>query len=432
MTLQAPKGTRDFYPQDMVRRNYLFDTWRRVSVRNGFEEFDGPAFETLELYTAKSGDEIVSQLFRMTDRGGRDLALRPELTPSLARMVNQRSAALPMPIKWFSIPRLWRAERPQRGRLREFFQWNIDIVGSELAVADAECIFVAIDALRELGLTSADVVVKISSRPLLAAVLIEHGVPREQLPSLYVVVDKQAKVPPDKFMAMLAEALAAAGVADPEQAASRLALLLKSTDLDSLAVASESAAAEKAAMKTLLATLADFGVAGYCQFDLGVVRGLAYYTGAVFEVYDRATSMRAVAGGGRYDNLLEVLGGPKVPAVGFGMGDVVLADLLDTLGKWPATQARADAFLIDADERLFPEVVKLAGRLRTGGLSALFSYRRAAVGKQFKQASQSGARFAVVLGNELSGGQVTVKNLASGEQKLVQLDQVESALKNGG
>ncbi|MDD4888969.1 MAG: histidine--tRNA ligase, partial [Phycisphaerae bacterium] len=424
MALQAPKGTRDFYPPDMARLNYIFDAWRRVSVRNGFVEFDSPAFETLELYTAKSGEEIVSQLFRMTDRGGRELALRPELTPSLARMVNQRASSLALPIKWFSIPRLWRGENVQRGRLREFFQWNIDIVGAAETIADAEAIYVAVDSLRELGLTAADIVVRISSRPLLAAVLRSRGVPEAQLAALYTIVDKQAKVPPDKFAAMLSESLAAAGVADATRAAGELIAAIRCADLDALPVAGEDADREKASLQSLFRLLGDFGIADYCQFDLGIVRGLAYYTGPVFEIYDRAGAMRAVAGGGRYDNLLEVLGGPKMPAVGFGMGDVVLADLLDTLGKLPTGQGRIDAFLIDAEERFFPEVVKLAGALRSKGVAATFSYRRAGVSKQFKQASQANARFAIILGAELASGQVAVKDLASGQQKLVPLDQL--------
>ena len=428
MTVQSPKGTRDFYPADMGRQNYILDAWRRVSVRNGFEEIDGPAFETLELYTAKSGEEIVSQLFRMTDRGGRELALRPELTPTVARMVNQRAGSLPLPIKWFAMPRLWRAERPQRGRLREFFQWNIDIVGAEETVADAECIFVAIDLLRELGLAAQDVVVKISSRPLLAAMLLERGVPQAELPGLYTIVDKQAKVPPEKFLPMMVEALTKAAAPAPESVANELIAAIQITDLAGLPLRSESAEKERAALLTLFKLLGDLGVADYCRFDPGVVRGLAYYTGPVFEVYDRATSMRAIAGGGRYDNLLEVLGGPRMPAVGFGMGDVVLADLLETLGKLPAGQSRIDAFLIDADAKYFPELLKLAGQLRGRGVSTSFSYRRAGVSKQFKLASQAKARFAVILGSELEQGQVAVKDMTSGEQALVAYDAVAEKL----
>ncbi len=419
MALQAPKGTRDFYPADMVRLNHLFDAWRRVSVRNGFEEVEGPALEPLELYTAKSGEEIVSQLFSLTDRGGRSLALRPELTPTLARMISQRAASLALPIKWFSVPRMWRAERPQRGRGREFFQWNIDIVGAAETLADAECIYVAIDLLRELGLGPQDVVVRISSRPLLAALLTERGVRPSDLEQLYPLVDKQAKVPAEKFRAMLAEALVKVDVPDAVAVADELIGLFAVADLADFPARGEQTEREKSALAGLFAALSQFGVADYCRFDLGVVRGLAYYTGPVFEIYDRRMSMRAIAGGGRYDNLLQVLGGPKMPAVGFGMGDPVLADLLEEKGKLPAEGRQVDFFLIDAAEQYFPEVLKLADRLRRQGVSAVFSYRRSGVSRQFKQAAQCSARRVVVLGAELADGQVTVKDMASGRQQVI-------------
>ncbi|GAH89160.1 unnamed protein product, partial [marine sediment metagenome] len=199
------KGTRDFYPPDMARRNWIIDGWKRVSVRNGFEEYDGPIFEYLKMFQIKSGDEIVEQLFSLTDRGGRELALRPEITPTLARMVNQQISSLPRPIKWFSVPRLFRAERPQKGRLREFFQWNIDIIGVDDVLADAETIFCALDYLQEVGLTPADIVVKISSREMLAALLQAIGIAESELEDLYAVLDKRSRLPGDTFEQMLAE-----------------------------------------------------------------------------------------------------------------------------------------------------------------------------------------------------------------------------------
>ena len=422
MAIQAPRGTRDFYPDQMALRNWLFDAWRRVSLRCGFEEVDAPAFESLELYTAKSGEGIVSELFRMTDRGGRELALRPELTPSLARMVNQRAAALRLPIKWFAVPRLWRAERPQAGRLREFFQWNIDIVGAEERLADAECIYVAVDLLRELGLGPGDVVVKISSRPLLGALLVEQGVPASVLGAAYALIDKRSKVPADKLTAMLGEALAAAGAADSADLAGRILEMAGCDDLDALPCAGSDSQRERADLQGLFALLGDFGVADYCAFDLGTVRGLDYYTGPVFEVYDRQTRRRAIAGGGRYDSLLAALGGPRLAAVGFGMGDVVLIELLADLGKLPTTTASVDYFLIDADGELLGRLLELADGLRRRGASAVFSYRRATVSKQFKQAAQRGARRAVVVGQELARGRVTVKDLSTGRQVEISLE----------
>ncbi|MCG3178079.1 MAG: Histidine--tRNA ligase [Phycisphaerae bacterium] len=421
MAIQAPRGTRDFYPAEMARLNRIFDAWRRVSLRAGFEEIEGPAFETLELYTAKSGQEIVNELFTVSGRGESGegdarYALRPELTPSLARMINQRARSLRMPVKWFSIPRMWRGERPQKGRLREFFQWNIDVVGAEERVADAEVIGVAVDVLRELGLGPADVVVKISSRPLLASLLADLGIPDGDLETLYGVIDKRRKVDLEKFRAMLAEKLPG-----NDALVASIFEMTGCTDLDALPSQGERSEAEKADLLGLFRLLGEMGLSDWCGFDLGVVRGLAYYTGPVFEVFDRAATMRAVAGGGRYDNLLEVLGGPKIPAVGFGMGDVVLADLLQEKGLLADATVGVDYFLIDADEKLFGRLLKLARELRARGVSATYSYRRSSVSKQFKQAAAANARRVIVLGDELAQGRVAVKDLAAGVQATIPL-----------
>jgi histidyl-tRNA synthetase len=214
MKIPPVKGTRDFYPPDMAVRNWLIDGWKRVSVRNGFEEYDGPIFEYLKMFQIKSGDEIVEQLFSFKDRGGRDLAIRPEITPTLARMVNQQINSLPKPIKWFSVPRLCRAERPQKGRLREFFQWNIDIIGVDDVLADAEVIFCALDYLRDIGLTPDDIVVKISSRKLLAAILKKVGISEKRLDRLYVLLDKKDKLPQETFDKILIEEVSNSETAD--------------------------------------------------------------------------------------------------------------------------------------------------------------------------------------------------------------------------
>jgi len=208
MKIPPVKGTRDFYPPEMAVRNWIIDGWKEVSLRNGFEEYDGPIFEYLKMYQIKSGDEIVEQLFSLQDRGGRDLALRPEITPTLARMVNQQINSLPKPIKWFSVPRLFRAERPQKGRLREFFQWNVDIIGEDSVLADAEVIFTTVDYLRQVGLTADDVRVKISSRKLLSAFLHSVGVPEGKFDALYGLLDKYLKMPRDVFGETLSEQIA--------------------------------------------------------------------------------------------------------------------------------------------------------------------------------------------------------------------------------
>jgi len=411
------KGTRDFYPDAMRMRNWIADTWRSASLRNGFEEYDSPIFEYLDLFTAKSGPQIASELFNVLDRGGRNLAIRPEITPSLARMVNDRINALPRPIKWFSIPRLCRAERPQKGRLREFFQWNVDIIGPQDELADAECVLTAVDAMGQFGLTSADVQVRYSSRELLSEVLASFGVSGDNAAAVMAVLDKRKKLPEDKFDAMFSEA------AGSPEAMAGILRFLDAGDIDRAARAEEIAASigldasEKAlgAIAKLQAFggyLKALGIDEWCSYDTGIVRGLAYYTGIVYEVLDTGESLRAVAGGGRYDSLLEVLGGPSVAASGFGMGDVVLGILLEEKGLIGDLSDRVDLFIIDESADLFSDVITLVGRLRGAGVAAEFSYKRQNVGKQLKQADRRGARKAIIL---RADGAV-IKDMAAGEQ----------------
>ncbi|NLW87610.1 MAG: histidine--tRNA ligase [Planctomycetes bacterium] len=428
MSFKAVKGTRDFYPEIMRVRNYIFDAWRRVSLRNGFEEFDSPIFEYLELFTAKSGQEIASQLFNFTDRGGRSLAIRPEITPSLARMVNAKINSLARPIKWFSMPRLCRAENPQKGRLREFFQWNVDIIGETSELADAECVFVCIDALRELGLSPGDVALRYSSRALLSAVLKALNTAEDRIPAVTAALDKRNKVPPEAFDAMLKEAAGderiVAGVAKfaaMEEGcleASKICQELNIGQTPEIAAACQSLASFRAALDR-------FGIGQWCRYDAGVVRGLAYYTGIVYEVFDAGQSLRAVAGGGRYDNLLEVLGGPKVTATGFGMGDVVLGILLEEKGKLPPLQAQVDCFVIDAEESAFDAVLGTVSRLRQGGVSAEYSYKRQHIGKQLKEANRRGARKALIVKSAQEAG---LKDLVTGDQADMSMDEAVADL----
>lgn len=417
MKISAVRGTRDFYPEDMRLRNWLIDTWRRVSLRNGFEEYDGPIFEHVELYTAKSGDEIVEQLYNLTDRGGRALAIRPEMTPTLARMVNAKARALPMPVKWFSVPRVCRAERPQKGRLREFFQWNVDIVGVDDLLADAESIFVAADFLREVGLSPQESYIRINSRRLVAAVLADLNVPEPALPRAYALLDKSDKIPRDKLEAMWAEVF---GEAVPFAS---VAPLLEVQGLDRLRALIESSSSWAAAsrelptLEALFAHLADFGIADYCTFDMSVVRGLAYYTNVVYEVFDRGRQHRAIGGGGRYDGLLRELGGPEMPGVGFGMGDVVIADVLREAGKLPATAERLDVYVIAADAAMQPKAVQLVAQLRQRGHAADFSHKPQSIGKLLRTATARGAARAAIVGSEtIEQNLVTLKDLASGAQ----------------
>ncbi|MBN2446565.1 MAG: histidine--tRNA ligase [Phycisphaerae bacterium] len=419
MKIQSPPGMRDFYPEDMRLQNWLFEHWRGVSRSFGFSEYEGPIFEFLALYEAKSGPGIVSEVFNFQDRGERHFAIRPEMTPTLARMVAARANTLSRPIKWFSLPRMCRAERPQRGRLREFFQWNVDILGMDDVLADAEVIAVAVAFLKRVGLTPEDVVVKLSSRALATAILTGTGLAEDQVEPAFQLIDRAEKLSPDAFeeqwSAQCGQAISAATVLE----------LLAGTDLDAcLSMAGSGSgdtgrgAAEE--FRALWDNLALFGVQDFCEFDLRTVRGLAYYTGPVFEVKTRKLGLRALFGGGRYDNLTQVLGGPRVTGVGFGAGDVPMLECLKDLGRLPTLGDELDVFIIDADAELFPKVLEIAGKLRQTGLTVDFSYKRQGLGKQFKQASARNARTAVIVGSELTErGELTIKNLTTGDQRTV-------------
>jgi len=428
MKIPPVKGTRDFYPQEMTLRNWIIDGWKRVSLRNGFEEYDGPIFEYLKMYQIKSGDEIAEQLFSFQDRGGRDLAIRPEITPTLARMVNQQINSLPRPIKWFSVPRLCRAERPQKGRLREFFQWNVDIIGVDDVLADAEAVFCAVDYLREIGLACEDVVVRISSRKMLASVLMSFGISEGDLDGLYAVLDKRSKVSADAFEEMLAGVLA-----EQEKRKKVIELMAvesieqigDSFDLD------DAAAQAVADLTRLFDLLETMGIADFCEFDITIVRGLAYYTGIVFEIYDRANELRAIGGGGRYDNLLKQFGGPAVTATGFGMGDCVLAIFLEEKGllRSQLPHRSLDFFVACVDEAYRDAAVALTMKLRSAGRSANFSYKAAKLGKQLKKASEQNAATSLIVGDEFRGNKIAVKNMSTGEQELVDIDEFLSQLR---
>jgi histidyl-tRNA synthetase len=428
MKIPPVKGTRDFYPAEMARHNWIIDGWKKVSVRNGFEEVDGPIFEYLQMYQVKSGQEIAEQLFSLQDRGGRDLAIRPEMTPTLARMINQQINALPRPIKWFSVPRLCRAERPQKGRLREFFQWNVDIVGVDSPEADAEVIFTTLDYLRAVGLTPTDIRAKISSRRLLSAVLQRIGIAPEKLDSLYALLDKKAKLPPETFHALLKEQVPVA-----EQAASISRFMgLHSVDQVAEVVAADDEIDRAVAdMARVFGILQAMGVGDYCTFDPGIVRGLAYYTGVVFEVHDIVGELRAICGGGRYDNLLRDFGGPAVSATGMGMGDCVLEILLEQKGllERQVPPRRTDYFVACLDPQLAEGMYRIVADLRSRGCSTSFSYKPGGLSKQLKEAAAQHAARCVIVGQEYADKrELAVKDMATGEQTQVPLDRFLSEL----
>jgi len=422
MKLQPVRGTRDFYPEATAFRNWLFETWRRVSRRAGFQEVDGPVLEPLDLYTEKSGPEIAEQLYWLQDKGGRRLALRPEFTPTLARMIVARQAALPVPIRWFNISRCFRYERAQKGRLREFFQWNVDLVGVAEATADAECIAVAVEALEEMGLGPEDVVVRISDRRLLGAVVRRLGVPEAQVPAVFAALDKRDKVPPDA----LAEMLAGAGLSAEHRAA--LERVLAWEDLADIGPAerADPAVAEAAdALGRLFDLLEAYGIAEWCRFDIGIVRGLAYYTGPVWEVHDRRGELRAVFGGGRYDRLLESMGGRPMPACGFGCGDAVLGLLLEARGRVPSPEPPAEYYVAAVPGTAVGDVLRTVRRLRRSGRSALYDPAGGSLRRQMKRANDLGVPFVVIVSEALGReGVVTLRNMATGRQEDVPLDRL--------
>ncbi|MFK7788591.1 MAG: histidine--tRNA ligase [Phycisphaeraceae bacterium] len=428
MKLQPPKGTRDFYPDEMAKRRYLHDAWRKVSTRHGFDEVDGPIFESLDLYKVKSGDGIVSELFHFKDRGDRELAIRPEFTPTLARMVAAQANGLPKPIKWFCTPNLCRAEKPQRGRLREFDQWNIDMLGESGAIADAEVIAVAVDLLRELGIGPELVKVKLSHREVVRQVLTSLGVPDDKMNDAFALLDAKDKLPPDVF----ADKAKALGLGDEQ--VQRFDAMCSQTyrvgEIDKL----RTAAGIDDALEDLVAidqTLAGFGLGDWCVYDLGIVRGLAYYTGTVFELHVTTGKERALGGGGRYDKLIELFGGPAMPAVGFGMGDVVLTNLLEDENLLPEslTKPEPDAYVIAVTEVGDLALAGVVSTLRFAGLHTRMNYKATRkIGKLLKDAENCGAKVAIILDDDAGKGNASVKDLVTGDQQTIAIDQLTDHL----
>jgi histidyl-tRNA synthetase len=378
-TFQAPKGTRDFYPEELLRRRYIAEQWRAASIRHGFDEIDGPTFEHAELYTVKSGEGILSELFSFTREGGDDrYALRPEFTPTLARLYAAQASALPKPVRWFCIPNFFRAEKPQRGRLREFFQWNADVIGEGTAEEDAEVIACLVGVLDELGLGD-DIRVHLNNRDAMGALVAAMGVDEDEVGSAFVLLDRRDRLNDDALEAMAFEfGTNAFGFLQFLKRPRGEAAV--EAGLEHVPQEAEGAAREFiATLRRTQERLEAAGIGGRCVSDLNVVRGLAYYTGTVFEVI--AEGERAVAGGGRYDKLIELFGGPSTPACGFGMGDVVLGNLLDDRNLMPEGKAlreaidrtvrgvslRPEVFVVgNGDEEAEALVRPLLARLRRG------------------------------------------------------------------
>jgi histidyl-tRNA synthetase len=435
--LQAPKGTRDFYPEDMRVQNHLFDVWRRACLDFGFEEYEGPTFEHLELFTEKSGPEIVTQLYNFKDKGDRDIALRPEMTPTLARMVNQKGNSLKLPLRWFSIPRLFRYEKAQRGRLREFFQLNMDILGCNTIAAEVELLSSIIHMLKAFGLTEADFAIHVSSRRLLSELLDRMGVGADKKALVYSALDKRAKVGAAEFRILLGkEGLSDANIDDVEKFFNfkdmdALAAWVREAGLE-VAVAADAAGASATGLQeleTLFAYMRDMGLGDFLKLDTSVVRGLAYYTGVVFEVYDKSLGMRAVAGGGRYDNLLANLGGHSLSGVGFGMGDVVLADFLREKNLMASGREPLDYYIVDVapnETKLpNPQLMLLAQKMRAEGRRVGYSLSGEKMKKQMVQANDYNAGRVLFFGSDKGGeGTYEVKDLKTGEQSVCAFEEL--------
>ncbi|MES2305978.1 MAG: histidine--tRNA ligase [Gemmatimonadota bacterium] len=421
MTFRTLPGFRDFAPDDLAFRAHIFGAWRRVAMRYGFEEYDGPPLEPLDLYTAKSGDEIVGQLYNFTDKGGREVSLRPEMTPTLARMVAERANGLKKPIRWFSIPQLFRYERQQRGRLREHFQLNCDLIGEAGPLADAEVIALSIDIMRELGLGASDFKVRLSDRRLLDGILASLSIAEEHRPLLMHALDKLGRT---EYAGRKQAFLDAAG-ADRQGALELVEGLRDKRTWSELAAALApypNALAAGEPLRLTIEALVAMGLGDFIELDLSIVRGLAYYTGTVFELFDAQRTLRAICGGGRYDTLLANLGGVDLPALGFGMGDVVLGELLKERGLKPDTPASVDLFVASVTAEDEPFVLAIAHELRDAGLRVEYAFHTSGLGKQLKVADARGARLAVVIGpDDRARGEVQLKNFADKSQQGVAL-----------
>lgn len=407
MSAGALPGFRDFYPKELAEREYIFRAWHDVARRFAFEQYDGPPLESLELYTKKSGEEIVGQLYSFTDKGGREVALRPEMTPTFARMVSARINALRKPVRWYSIPQLFRYERQQKGRLKEHFQLNVDIVGDSDVAADAELLAVALEIMRQCGLSSEDVVARVSDRRLLTALLSAWGVPDESVPAAYAAIDKIERDPRDRLVERLRDAGVpddvSALVLDSVSASDSRALMTAFGHIPAVRVGLER-------MEQYERLMEAHGLRDWVRFDLSIVRGLAYYTGIVFELFDRKGEFRAICGGGRYDNLLRDLGGSDHPALGFGMGDVVLGELLRARGLMPSEHHGADFYIAAEEPVTDAEVVQLATSLRELGASVEYSFKRGALGKQRKAAWSAGAKYILEVRPSTGGNRVVLRD----------------------
>ena len=419
--LQPVKGTRDFFPDEMRLRNWLFEVWRNVSVQAGFEEYDTCVLEHEELYIRKAGDEISKQLYSFEDKGGRRLSLRPEMTPSLARLVLQHKKSLSFPIKWFSMPQCFRYERMTKGRRREHFQWNADIIGQAEIVAEAEILMLLISACELMGLSAKEIRVFINDRRILNSILSQISVPQEMHSEVLVIMDKRDKISIEALSKLLQDiGMSTTQVDQLNEYLLKSDLIELKKDLNDTQGIDE--------LQNLMDMMETAGFSDYLQFDISIVRGLSYYTGAVFEVNSPAKQHRAICGGGRYDSLLSTYGDEIVPAVGFGFGDVVVLDVLKDLERFPELPRKLDYTIIPFAREQVGTALNIAAILRQQGSTVDCNFSMKKMKKTLQQAGESGAAKAILLfPDELSENKVVIRDLRLHEQNPIKITDLLSS-----
>ena len=428
---QSLPGFREFYPEAFARRSHIFRGWRRAAHAYGFSEYDAPVLEPLELYKRKSGDEIEAQLFAFTDKGGREVALRPEMTPTVCRLVGAKANALKRPVKWCSIGEFYRYERAQKGRERAFFQFNCDIFGEPGPEAEIELIGLLVQSIAGFGLGPEDFYVRLSDRTLWIHYLASLGQNADQTKAILGAVDKYEKIGDAAF----ADYNKVHGELSAELKAKILSFLgiksLSSLEAVLAPLGGEALTARLADWRKLLGGLSAMGLSEFVEVDFGVVRGLAYYTGFVFEAFDRKGELRAIAGGGRYDDLVAKLGGPDFPAVGFAIGDVTMALLLEQRGLMPAFGPTADIYMVIGGEAERAAAFADIRALRAGGYRVEYPLKDLAFGKQFKVAAESGAKLALIYGGEeLAKGVVKIRDLSDRSEHEVPRETLAEAVRD--
>jgi histidyl-tRNA synthetase len=410
--LQPLKGFRDFYPEQMRFRNFLFGKMSEISQLFGYEEYEGPTLEPLKIYTAKTDEELVkNQTFTLKDKNDKTLAMRPELTPTLARMVASKQNELTFPLRWFSIGPRWRYEQPQKGRLREFWQWDLDLIGEDSLKADAETITVGVELLKSLGLTSKQVIIKINNRLFLEEQLKEIGIPAEKINLVYKIIDKKEKMDKSEWERYLKENIG-------QEPAEKIQSILNKKDFSDFPQLTE-----------LFALLKKGGINEYVEFDPTIVRGLDYYTGTVFEARDVDGEFRTIIGGGRYDNLVSLFGDQKITGVGFAAGDAVLEEVLKKFNLLPDLKENKKVLVTVFDKSLADKSFELSQKLRISGIANEIYLKSEKIDKQMKYADKKGIRYVIILGSdEVKKNEVTIKDLSTGNQSSVAFSKLSTML----